>query len=154
VECLLRIYQYTYMLKISTSKLMCMYSKCWNTSFMHEKYFFFAFSSIPWCSERLFTTFRFSHSLVSDVHMSFVDPTCTGESNEMKRSEPCPLIYPANPEAYNNRKFNKYGGIREKHGRLWEFCLYLLNHISFKLAVYNSPLKTDDDARPSPTPTF
>jgi hypothetical protein len=60
-----------------------------------------------------FTTFRFSYSLVSDVHVSFVDPTCTGESNEMKHSEPCPLIYQANPEAYNNRKFNKYGGMRK-----------------------------------------
>jgi hypothetical protein len=66
-----------------------------------------------------FTTFRFSYSLVSDVHVSFVDLTCTGESNEMKRSEPCPLIYQANPaEAHNNRKSNKYGGMSEKDGRL------------------------------------
>jgi hypothetical protein len=72
----------------------------------------------------------FSYNLVSDVHVSFVDPTCTGESNEMKRSEPCPLIYQANPEAYNNRKFNKYGGMIEKDGRLWEFCLYLFIHVS------------------------
>ena len=36
--------------------------------------------------------------------------------NEMKRSEPCPFLYPANPEANNNRKLNKYGGMREKDG--------------------------------------
>jgi hypothetical protein len=34
--------------------LMHMYSKCWNTSFMHEQYFFCEFSRISWCSERLF----------------------------------------------------------------------------------------------------
>jgi hypothetical protein len=62
--------------------------------------------------------FRFLYSLVSDVHVSFVDPTCRGESNEMMRSEPCPLLYQANSEAYNYRKFNKYGGMREKDGRL------------------------------------
>jgi hypothetical protein len=55
-----------------------------NISFLH----FLAFHD---ALKDYFTTFRFSYSLVSDVQVSFVDPTCTGESNEMKRSEPVPL---------------------------------------------------------------
>jgi hypothetical protein len=52
----------------------------------------------------------------------------------MKRSERCHFLYPANPEANNNRKLNKYGGMREKDGRLGEFCLYLLSHVSFNFS--------------------
>jgi hypothetical protein len=40
------------------------------------------------------------------------------KQNEMKRNEPCALINPANPEAYKNRTFNKYGKLEENYGKL------------------------------------
>jgi hypothetical protein len=101
-----------------------------NISFLHLLAFHDALKNY-------FTTFRFSYILVSDVHVPFVDPTCTGESNEMKRSEPCPLIYPANPEAYNNRKINKYGGMRkmadfEKSVYIYQIMSALSNNLRYK----------------------
>ena len=63
--------------------------------------------------------------------------------NEMKRSEPCPFLYPANPEANNNRKLNKYGGMREKDGD-FEKSVYIYWVMSAFSLSHNSPCVIGD----------
>jgi uncharacterized protein (UPF0305 family) len=60
-----------------------------------------------------FFRFRISYSMMYMYHLSI--QFAHVNQNDMKRIEYCPLIYPATPEAYINRTYNKYGRLAENN---------------------------------------